>query len=106
MRTCASFSTERPSSNRGAACARSRRAIRRPITFRQTTSPLEALKRVSRTSFCEWKGSAVSLDVISGQVVTPRAAWSYPDPTAPVAVTAYERLEKGYVQGKIVLTFA
>jgi len=32
------------------------------------------------TSLCEWKGTASYLDVIVGDRVRPRAAWTYPDP--------------------------
>ncbi len=34
-------------------------------------------------SVCEWKGVASYFDVIVGQAVAPRAAWSYPSPTPP-----------------------
>lgn len=34
-----------------------------------------------RRSFCEWKGEADYLDVVSGDVVARRAAWTYPDPS-------------------------
>ncbi|WP_317629350.1 DUF427 domain-containing protein [Sphingomonas nostoxanthinifaciens] len=44
-----------------------------------------ALRPVGGTSFCEWKGSAVYFDVVSGDVVRSRAAWAYPDPTASFA---------------------
>ena len=32
-------------------------------------------------TFCEWKGTATYADVTVGDVVVPRAAWSYPTPT-------------------------
>lgn len=34
------------------------------------------------SSFCEWKGSAIYFDVISGSLRARAAAWSYPDPVA------------------------
>ena len=34
-------------------------------------------------SFCEWKGAAVYWDVMVGDAVARRAAWSYPEPTKP-----------------------
>lgn len=34
-------------------------------------------------SFCEWKGLAKYWTVSAGDRVASRAAWSYPDPTAP-----------------------
>lgn len=33
-------------------------------------------------SFCEWKGSASYWDVRAGEVIAPRAAWSYASPNA------------------------
>ena len=39
-----------------------------------------ALRPAAGSSFCEWKGDARYLDVVSGDVVAPRAAWGYPDP--------------------------
>ena len=36
-------------------------------------------------SHCEWKGAARYWDVSAGGVSAPRAAWSYPDPTARFA---------------------
>jgi uncharacterized protein (DUF427 family) len=43
----------------------------------------DTLRPAGGSSFCEWKGSAVYLDVMCGDLVRPRAAWAYPDPTAP-----------------------
>jgi len=45
-----------------------------------------ALRRGEGTSFCEWKGAARYWDVIAsdgkgGEIIVPRAAWSYPSPT-------------------------
>lgn len=35
-----------------------------------------------RGSVCEWKGPATYLDVVSGDLEIPRAAWNYPEPRA------------------------
>ncbi len=40
-----------------------------------------ALVPGSGTSFCEWKGEALYLDVVGGAAVRPRAAWYYPQPS-------------------------
>ena len=42
-----------------------------------------ALEPVAGRSLCEWKGAATYFDVVGGGVRAPRAAWSYPEPTAP-----------------------
>lgn len=34
-----------------------------------------------RGTFCEWKGAAAYFDLVVGERVVPRAAWSYPRPT-------------------------
>jgi uncharacterized protein (DUF427 family) len=38
------------------------------------------------TSVCEWKGVASYLDVLVGDRVAPRAAWTYPEPQGDAAV--------------------
>ncbi len=45
-----------------------------------------ALVPVDGASFCEWKGHARYFDVAAGGERRERAAWSYPDPTAPFAI--------------------
>ncbi len=46
-----------------------------------------ALQPATGTSFCEWKGLAIYLDVVGGTadspVVASRAAWTYPQPSSP-----------------------
>ena len=37
------------------------------------------------TSWCEWKGQAVYLDVVGGSVVAAGAAWTYPTPSPAFA---------------------
>jgi uncharacterized protein (DUF427 family) len=39
-----------------------------------------ALRPAGGSSYCEWKGQAVYYDVVAGEQVAPRAAWSYPAP--------------------------
>jgi uncharacterized protein (DUF427 family) len=41
-----------------------------------------ALRPVSGTSFCEWKGQASYFDLLAGETVAPRAAWTYEQPSA------------------------
>lgn len=38
------------------------------------------LRAAAGSSFCEFKGRAVYHDVVSGELVRPAAAWSYPAP--------------------------
>ncbi|MBR7743348.1 DUF427 domain-containing protein [Phycicoccus sp. BSK3Z-2] len=40
-----------------------------------------ALRPVDGTTFCEWKGEAAYFDLVAGDAVAPRAAWTYPHPT-------------------------
>jgi uncharacterized protein (DUF427 family) len=44
-----------------------------------------SLRPATGGSFCEWKGDAAYLDLLGGDRVAPRAAWTYPEPTAPFA---------------------
>lgn len=39
------------------------------------------LRRAEGSSLCEWKGAATYWDVVVGDVVLPRVAWSYATPT-------------------------
>jgi uncharacterized protein (DUF427 family) len=39
-----------------------------------------SLRPAAGSSYCEWKGTARYLDVVSGDVVAAGAAWSYPAP--------------------------
>ena len=40
-----------------------------------------ALRPAAGSSWCEWKGQASYYDLVSGDVVSRRAAWTYPTPT-------------------------
>ncbi|MGW0163137.1 DUF427 domain-containing protein [Mycobacterium sp. NPDC003323] len=40
-----------------------------------------ALRPAAGSSWCEWKGAAGYFDLVSGDTVAPRAAWTYPAPT-------------------------
>ncbi len=39
-----------------------------------------ALRSAAGSSYCEFKGTAAYLDVVAGEVVASRAAWTYPHP--------------------------
>ena len=48
------------------------------------------LQPASGASFCEWKGHAAYLDLVTAERTAPRAAWTYPTPSpAFVAITAH-----------------
>ncbi|PUA80322.1 DUF427 domain-containing protein [Nocardioides currus] len=40
------------------------------------------LRPVTGSTFCEWKGAASYFDLATDTATAPRAAWTYPDPTA------------------------
>jgi uncharacterized protein (DUF427 family) len=40
------------------------------------------LQPVEGRTYCEYKGVAAYYDLVAGEVVAPRAAWTYPAPTA------------------------
>ena len=46
------------------------------------------LRPVQGSSYCEWKGVACYFDVLSGDKIAPRAAWSYDRPTTGFAALA------------------
>lgn len=43
------------------------------------------LRASDHRTFCEWKGIATYADVVVGDAVATRAAWSYAEPTPPFA---------------------
>ena len=47
-----------------------------------------ALRPAGGSSYCEWKGTASYLDVLGGDRVAERAAWTYEHPTSGFAVLA------------------
>ncbi|CAN5754293.1 DUF427 domain-containing protein [soil metagenome] len=61
-----------------------------------------------RSSWCEWKGAAEYLDLVSEERVSPRAAWRYPHPSAPFrALTGHlsfypARTDGCYLDGEMV----
>ncbi len=67
-----------------------------------------ALRPAAGTSFCEFKGAARYFDVVAGDAVAPRAAWTYPDPTPGFEVldgrvAVYPRpMDRCTVDGEIV----
>ena len=40
-----------------------------------------ALRAAEGASWCEWKGQATYFDLVAGDAVAPRAAWTYETPT-------------------------
>ena len=67
-----------------------------------------ALRPAVGSSWCEWKGQASYLDLVSGDVVAARAAWTYEQPTAgfeeltgAVAVMAAQ-VDECRVDGEVV----
>tara|TARA_B100000678_G_scaffold100906_1_gene84173 strand:- start:1465 stop:1959 length:495 start_codon:yes stop_codon:yes gene_type:complete len=46
----------------------------------------DVLRRAVGCSYCEWKGQAIYWDVVIGDLVLPRAGWSYPDPSPSFAM--------------------
>jgi uncharacterized protein (DUF427 family) len=57
---------------------------------------------------CEWKGGAVYLDVVVGEVVARAAAWTYPEPWAGFEALAghlafyAQKMERCSVAGEVV----
>jgi uncharacterized protein (DUF427 family) len=45
-----------------------------------------SLREASGSSWCEWKGRAKYFDLVTPSKVAPKAAWTYPEPTAGFAV--------------------
>ena len=39
------------------------------------------LRPAPGSSYCEWKGDAAYLDIVHGDAVASRVAWTYPDPS-------------------------
>jgi len=39
------------------------------------------LREIDGSTWCEWKGRAAYFDVVVGDTVAERAAWTYPEPT-------------------------
>lgn len=71
----------------GRCIARTRRALRLLETSHPPTYylppedvELDCLRPAGGGSLCEWKGPARYWDVVVGERVARRAAWSYPDP--------------------------
>ncbi|MGA8210075.1 MAG: DUF427 domain-containing protein [Nocardioidaceae bacterium] len=67
-----------------------------------------ALRPAGDGTVCEWKGRASYADVVGGDLVAPRAAWHYPDPTPAFAairdhVALYPgAMERCTVDGQLV----
>ncbi len=67
-----------------------------------------ALREAAGESWCEWKGRAGYFDVVGGDEVAPRAAWTYLTPTAGFAdlagaIALYPgRMQRCTVDGEVV----
>ena len=67
-----------------------------------------ALRVCEGESWCEWKGKATYYDLVAGETVAPRAAWSYLEPSpafAPIAgyVSLYAgRVDRCTLGGEVV----
>ncbi len=62
-----------------------------------------ALREADGTSFCEWKGHASYFDVVGGDLLAPRAAWTYLDPTPRFAdLTGAVSVMPGHVDRCVV----
>jgi len=78
----------------GAVVARTARALRVLETHHAPTYYLPpedvsaSLQTAAGGSFCEWKGAATYYDVVVGETIAPRAAWSYHAPTERFAALA------------------
>ena len=55
----------------------------------------DALRATDATSICEWKGAATYWDLVSGDRVSERAAWTYPEPLTDLGQD-YERIAGWY----------
>jgi uncharacterized protein (DUF427 family) len=80
----------------GVTIADSRRALRLletshpPTYYIPPDDVLEShLRPASGSSFCEWKGHASYFDVVSGNRVAPRAAWTYRSPSDGYSALAH-----------------
>ena len=100
----------------GVVVARSSRALRvletsHPPTYYVPAGDFAAgaLRAAAGESWCEWKGRAAYLDVVGGERVAERAAWTYPRPEAPYAqlkdhVAVYPgRMDRCTVDGEEVV---
>lgn len=79
----------------GVVVARTDRALRVLETSHPPTYylPRDAfvdgvLRPADGTSWCEWKGLATYADLVAGDRVAPRAAWTYTEPTPGYEVIA------------------
>ena len=60
------------------------------------------LRPAAGGSFCEWKGAASYFDVVAGDEIAARAAWTYPEPTAPfAAIAGYVSFYPGLVECRL-----
>ena len=58
------------------------------------------LRPVTGSTYCEWKGHAAYVDLVTERRTAPRAGWTYPTPTAGFEVlTDHVALMPGLVDG-------
>ncbi len=82
-----------------------------PPTFYLPASAFQpgTLRETAGSSVCEWKGVASYFDLVAGDVVAPRAAWTYRDPTPGFAAIAGAvagmpgRVDRCTVDGEVVV---
>jgi uncharacterized protein (DUF427 family) len=66
------------------------------------------LRPAAGTSWCEWKGAASYFDLVAGETVAARAAWTYEDPTpgfepiAGVIAVMAALVDRCLVDGEVV----
>lgn len=89
----------------GTCIARSTSALRvletsHPPTYYLPTDAFVpgTLRPTQGSSWCEFKGEAAYYDLVSGETVAPRAAWTYPRPTPGFeAITSHVAVMPGAV---------
>lgn len=59
-----------------------------PSYYLPRADVVAVLRPVAGSSFCEWKGHARYFDVVAGDTIAHRAAWSYDAPTERFAALA------------------
>ena len=66
------------------------------------------LRPTEGASMCEWKGRAAYFDLVAGEAVAARAAWTYPSPTprfaelADAVAVMPELVDRCVVDGEVV----
>ena len=84
---------------RRTAC--SRPATRRPTTCRPVDFEADVLRAAAGSSFCEWKGTASYLDLVTPDRTATRAAWTYPEPSAELRADPRPRRRLPGTRGRV-----